>query len=489
MNYSFHMPGHKRNPAFLKETDVARLTNGAHPLYGAFLIDTTETEETDDLHHAEGILKEAQERAGALYRNRIREKKKDASLLADMETHYLVGGATAGVLSAVSAVCGEGGTVVAARNAHRSFYHALFLSGARAAYVVPKPAADGSRILPFPGPVSPEEIEMALQAHPGAAAVFCTSPTYEGVVSPIAGIARCAHEKGIPLIVDEAHGAHFSLDGRLPESAIAQGADIVIRSVHKTLAALTQTALLHVQGELVDRKKLARFLAVFQSSSPSYVLMSSIDTALRDMEAHAGERFDTLFSFRQQIEEAAAGWKHLYPVPRTVAQDPCKLTILAKNASGVRQILRDEYHIEAETADDARLILILTPYDTKEGTDALCDALCRIDRALAATCGRHPEQEVIEGKEAAAPAVWSRIPGASGLTIREAWDAPSEETGLSGAAGRISADFLYAYPPGIPLIAPGEIYDAQLIEMIQTLDASGVKLHGMEKGTRVRVLI
>ena len=367
------MPGHKRNAAGF----------AARSLGGAERIDVTETPATDDLHHAEGILKEAQERANELYRTGM-----NSPLCEDMETFFLVGGSSAGVLAAVCTAVGEDGTVIALSGAHRSFTHAAELMRLTVSEVRPEEAVDADGIVyDFPGTVDPAKIEEALARHPEARAVFLTSPGYEGVIQDVKAIADIAHRKGIPLIVDEAHGAHFSLHPELPVSALALGADLVNHSVHKTLAGLTQTALLHVRGSLVNREKLRHYLDVFQSSSPSYVLMTSIDEAVQDIRRYGPVRFADLLTYKKEILECAAQFTHLQVAGETVVPDPCKIVICLRGDAASRMDgealaarLREQYGIEAERAEKGHVILILTPYDTKEGIFRLKQALTEIDR-------------------------------------------------------------------------------------------------------------
>ena len=258
--YPFHMPGHKRN---------AGLTDAVLP----YLIDITEIEGFDDLHHAEGILKEAQGRAAVLYG-------------AD-ETHYLINGSTVGILSAVMGCTHKGARILMARNCHKSVYNAVYLNELRPVYVYPQLYRENE----LNGPITPEEIEQKLEINDAIDAVVITSPTYDGVVSDIKRIADIVHRKGIPLIVDEAHGAHFGFHPYFPDNANVLGADVVIHSLHKTLPALTQTALLHINGRITNRKRIRQYLDIFQSSSPSYVLMAGIDECIRMLQSRGQEVF------------------------------------------------------------------------------------------------------------------------------------------------------------------------------------------------------
>ena len=258
--YGFHMPGHKRS---------ARLTGADLP----YDIDITEIEGFDDLHHAEGILRQAQERAASVYRAG--------------ETHYLINGSTAGLLSAVLGSTRRGERILMARNCHKSVYNAVLLNELEPVYIYPRQLG-GTELN---DQMTPREVGRLLDANPDIKVTVITSPTYDGVVSDIKGIADAVHRRGGILILDEAHGAHFGFHPLFPENGNVQGADIVIHSLHKTLPALTQTALLHMNGTLADRERVRMYLHMLQSSSPSYVLMAGIDECIRMLEERAGDVF------------------------------------------------------------------------------------------------------------------------------------------------------------------------------------------------------
>ena len=243
--YPFHMPGHKR-----------QITDFVNP----FQIDITEIDGFDNLHHPEGILKEAQERAAALYGSR--------------STYFLVNGSTCGILSAVSALVRPGGEIILARNCHKASYHACYLGDLVIHSLYPQWEPKWG----INGGILPEDVEKLLAEYPKTQAVLLTSPTYDGAVSDIRGIARICHAHRVPLIVDEAHGAHLGFHPYFPESALKLGADVVIQSFHKTLPSLTQTAVLHVGRDAqVDEERIRRFLGIYQSSSPSYIFMAAMD--------------------------------------------------------------------------------------------------------------------------------------------------------------------------------------------------------------------
>ena len=289
--YPLHMPGHKRqrklfdfNKAFVGDEDFFNkpVDNSVNELnedkeisvyvnnqYDPFDIDITEINGFDDLHHPEGIIKAAMENASDFFGTRA--------------TFFLVNGSSCGILSAITAVTNIGDTIILGRNCHKSAYNAVQLRDLNVEYVYPE-IVEGFNIS---GGYKPEEIEQkfveAEKKNIKVKAVVITSPTYEGIVSDIKKIAEIVHGHNSILIVDEAHGAHMILSDEFPTSAYKLGADIVIESAHKTLPAMTQTAFLHVQGDKVSVKDVQRMLSVYQSSSPSYVLMSSLDKCIREL--------------------------------------------------------------------------------------------------------------------------------------------------------------------------------------------------------------
>lgn len=234
--YPFHMPGHKRQAG----------AGFAGDFPNPFSVDITEIGGFDNLHHPEGILKESMEWAGNVYG-------------AD-QTYYLVNGSSCGILSAVCGSVSHGGTILMSRNCHKSAYHGVYLGHLRAEYIYPQTIPEFG----IQGGLSPEDVRRLLITHPETEAVLVVSPTYDGIVSDIGAIAKIVHEWGIPLIVDEAHGAHFPFGGeaRFPVSALELGADVVIQSLHKTLPSLTQTAVMHVNAGFADISRIDRYVHI-----------------------------------------------------------------------------------------------------------------------------------------------------------------------------------------------------------------------------------
>ncbi len=316
--YPLHMPGHKRRPG---------------PCPGLpYEWDVTEVEGTDDLHDARGILKEAMDRTAALYG-------------ADY-TRYLVGGSTCGILAGIRAALRHGDRVAVARNCHKSVYHAIELCGLEAVWILPETVPD-YRIC---GSVSPEAVRCLLQTDPSIRAVILTSPTYEGVLSNIGAIAAHCHAHEIPLIVDEAHGAHLGLFSGtgFPAGALSRGADLVIQSPHKTLPSLTQTAWLHLRGDRISAGALERELDIFETSSPSYPLLASLDACTGLLEA---EGYSLFRGWQQRLSafyEGAAALRRFRILGREAGQmsrdtvyafDPGKILIACPTGQMTGQTL------------------------------------------------------------------------------------------------------------------------------------------------------
>ena len=440
--YPFHMPGHKRN---IDST----------PLKGAFRCDITEIDDFDNLHEEEGIILEAEERANTLY--------------GAYKTFFCVNGSTAGVLSAVSAAVRKNGTILAARGSHKSFYHAAFIRSLNIKYLPNKTDSKYN----IPGVYSKEDIEKSLDS--SVEAVFITSPTYEGRCSDIKGIAQVCHEKGIPLIVDAAHGAHFgfgkSLDIQgeytaVPESAVKCGADIVIHSVHKTLPSMTQTALVHVSDRYSLSDEVKKYMRIYQSSSPSYILMASIDLCMKEMEEKGDLFITSLLNYRNRIAEETKDLKNIIIPGPNLIDDPAKVIISDQSGKmtgkQIYGILREEYGLQLEMAGDRIALAILSGWDTKEGIDRIIRAVTEIDGRIEAEKQREPVVDVRKDHEN----VMGKYPQAV-MSISEAWDKLSHDTLLENAGGKISGDFIYLYPPGIPIIVPGEQFSEELIEEIK----------------------
>ena len=447
--YPFHMPGHKQNPTFFPQN-----------MHGW---DITEIPGADNLNHPTGTILRLQQRLAKLF-------GAEESLLS-------VNGSTGGNLAAIMSHC-SGGAMIMSRNAHRSAFGALTLADVRPVYIQPEMTEHG-----FCGEVTPEAVAEALQANVALdmRAVFVTSPTYEGVVSDITAIAGIAHAHGLPLIVDEAHGAHMAFAEAFPRSALACGADVVIQSLHKTLPYMTQTAVVHMQGTLAKRMQMARMLSVIQTSSPSYVLMGQADYVTAELEQSKGALFDAYIERLTAFRDAVAGLRHvqLFDGEGVFDADKGKLVFILPEALSGEAFERQMYanhRVQLEMSGLHHAIAMTSPADTKEGFDRLLDGLRAIDAACDGRCAKG--------------AVLSVVPNAPQLALnpREASLCETEEVPLAEARGRVAASFLIPYPPGIPLVAPGEVVTDEVIEKFCVCLDNGIPVIGQGDHNCVAVI-
>ena len=499
--YPFHMPGHKRAPLDFPNP---------------WFIDITEIDGFDNLHHAEGILNDLQEQAARLFGAR--------------QSFCLVNGSTCGILAAVSACVKPGGKLLMSRNCHKSAYHAVYLRNITPIYVMPQMTDFG-----IMGSLSPDTVAHALEEHPGIQAVLVVSPTYDGVVSDMESIAKIVHEHGIPLIVDEAHGAHLPLVKTFPESALACGADIVIHSLHKTLPAFTQTALLHINSDLVDEAVIRRFLGIYQSSSPSYLLMASMDQCFRILKEHGPQLFadfrKNLDSFYQSCETlqyirvfrglttgrlpssrartsccSQQGQASCLADPAVYAWDDSKILIsgeaLGLSGQALYDILLERYHLQFEMASGHYALALTSLMDRPEGFLRLFDALAELDRCSVDSFHFQAKSACISAQHQMADCQnpihqQNMAPRSNALyqlpqqvmSISEAMDCPGTTTRLEDAAGTVSQEYLYLYPPGIPLVTPGERIEEQLLTHILSLKESGLPLEGLSDVTNSEIRV
>lgn len=554
--YPWHMPGHKRQPLekpdggmCLKDDEnggqlppnVDNISKSRENFWnGVYAHDFTEAKDLDDMHEPEMFIADS-----------IAEMKKVYGTFA---TYMLVNGSTSGLMTAIHATCHRGDVILAARNCHKAVYNAICMLELEPEYIVPdyvdmrwrcgvnqngeQPITDGmtdvsgesnretrekmaassevnheteeradvngeddrevSERTDILGDISPDKLELALKELVADGrkprAVIITSPTYEGVISDIRTIAGIVHRYGIYLIVDEAQGAHLNfMEGH--ETAMQQGADIVIESLHKTMPALTQTSLLHVMDPELD-ERVRRYLQIFQTSSPSYIFMQSMEKAVafgannrdafarygRRLEAFAGKcdglrnirlfRPDASSVKNDEICNACKVFDHdegrlVFVVrPGTVDESGQKFTGVM-----LAEILADRYGLIVEMASVSYVICISSVVDSADSYDILFNAVAEIDGNLGYEPDKTDRQEldIISGRRSAMP------PGT-------AWDRPVESVPIEGAAGKVSGAFVYAYPPGIPVLAPGEVVDRQAVNGIKSMIDSGLNVAGVNDG-------
>jgi len=467
--YPFHMPGHKRNMP-------------GNELEKAYQIDITEIDGFDNLHHAEGILREAMGRASELYQSE--------------ETHFLVNGSTCGILSSISATVKKHGKILLARNCHKAAYHAVYLRELQPVYLYP-PIQNEYGIYDS---IKVQDVEDALKENPDIEAIFFTSPTYDGVLSNVSEIVKIAHKRGIPVIVDEAHGAHLGFHKDFPENSVSLGADIVIHSVHKTLPAFTQTALIHINGKLVDRKKINQFLGIYQTSSPSYVLMAGIDACISMIQEKGSALFQKLSEnihwFNQQCKELK--YIKIFQEEDAAYQfDKSKIVISVKDTGmtghELGQLLLHQYHLQMEMEAPTYVVAISTVMDRKEGFERLAKALIEIDQELGQGLShemsfpkeiRHKDgikkygldSEKLQGKLDKI----GNIKGNQICSISEIDDKEKEEVLFGNSVQRTSAEYIYLYPPGIPIITPGEVVTEEIVSLVNTYKKAQYAVQGPE---------
>ena len=464
---------------------------GIEPPYA---IDITEIEGFDDLHHARGILQEAQERAAKVY--------------GAEETHYLVNGSTCGILSAVMGCTRKGDRILMARNCHKSAYHAAFLNELRVEYVYPRylseydlngeiKAEDLERILRedalrengMPEAVRVSRRERAekgrgMEEGDGArcregggriCAVVIVSPTYDGVVSDIRAIAEVVHAYGIPLIVDEAHGAHFGYHPFFPESAVKQGADVVIQSIHKTLPAFTQSAVLHRCSDRIDEERIRQFLDIYESSSPSYLLMAGLSRIVSFLETEGKERFDRLAEHLKYFYEKSRQLRFLHVLQDEDfdgERDVSKILISTRSCNicgrELYERLLKDFHLQLEMYSGEYVTALCSLMDEEEGFERLLTALFSIDGTLR------------EDKEQSdfVRCIYSRKKQI--LSIYDAMERQTVTIDAERAQGHVSGGYVYLYPPGIPIIVPGEEIDAAFVQDMERLKVRGLIPEGMK---------
>ncbi len=446
--YPMHMPGHKRQG------------KGAFAWYG---MDITEIDGFDNLHDARGILKEAMERA--------------AEVMGAKRSWFVVNGSTCGLLAGIFALTNQGDRVLVARNCHKAVSHALMLRGLLPVWIYPE-----INPLGFPEAITAGQVKCRFAEANGSGdrpirACILTSPTYEGVVSPLAEIAEFCHGNGMFLLVDEAHGAHLPLAkgmSAFPKGALSQDADIVVQSLHKILPSPTQTALISLGSERISPERIEQYLDIFETSSPSYPLMAGMDACMEwaeqegaaAMEAY-GRRLAAFYREAAELKELAAY--------SAAGRDPGKLLIFDKKfrmtGREIYDILKDEFAVQPEMCSDRYALLMTSPMDREEAYERVTEALRVIDGRLSeaadgeesTSCASDgapwTKQETPAGDSAGiALYAFADMPGSETvLPMAEALELPYEERRVDELTGEeICADWVTPYPPGVPVLVPGE---------------------------------
>lgn len=436
----FHMPGHKR----VGNGDWTQIQK----------MDITEIVDYDNLHHPEEIIRESMDMLKEIYNTR--------------ESWYLINGSTVGILAAISACCNIGDKILISRNCHKSVYNAVYLLHLETFYFYPE-CSEKYTFIEKIGDEQIKRIQNILKENPDIKAVVLPSPTYEGVVMDIEKLKRVMEPYEAVLIVDEAHGAHFIFHNYFPKSAVECGADIVIQSTHKTLPSITQTALLHLCSDKIAPEKISNMLSVYESSSPSYILMSSAEYGVAYMNENVDEvqtYVDNLQNFREKCEQLHS--IHLINKEDLSCRDydEGKLVFSTRgtswNGNQLFERLLHQYHIEFEMANRFHCIAMTSVCDREKMYYYLFQALKELDKEIQKR-DRETLREEIDRQN-----MW-RKPVYQEKAI-ESWQCTNfdkENVDLNQAEGRIAGNFVFLYPPGIPLLVPGEKILKETVENLR----------------------
>lgn len=475
--YPMHMPGHKRN------TQMMSMVN-------PYSIDITEIDGFDNMHSPTGIIKDIIDKANDLYKAK--------------RTWLCVNGSSIGIMAAICATTKKGDSILIARNSHKSVYNAIELNELRPHYIYPEYIGCGIN-----GQVFLTDIVKKIEDNPEICVVVVTNPTYEGVVSDIESIAKYLHSKGKILIVDAAHGAHLGFNNEFPGSAIECGADIVIHSIHKTLPAFTQTSLLHVvSDERVDISRVNKYISLFQSSSPSYILMAGIENCIKVVRK-SDELFRKYNNYLEKFYESAKKLRYIkvldYKKDGVIWRDKSKIVIIGYEdkenninygGSYIYHKLLDEYNIQLEMKSNRYCLAMTSICDTEEGFNKLLVALVNIDKEIDVILQNlHRNTCDIVG---------NLVDNVDNLSVEKAhistlWDyGPSEivdniayaphqiqellitPVKIWESVDKISGEYVYLYPPDIPLLVPGEVITKEFIESFFSYKEAGFNIEGLE---------
>lgn len=450
--HPFHIPGHKMGNSFDRAgKDVYR---------NILPLDMTEISGLDDLHQPEDVIAEAQSLA--------------AEAFWAEQTKFLIGGSTVGNMALIMTVCKPGDKILVQRNCHKSVYNGAILARANPVFIVPAVDLATGVAAGF----RREDVERALQAHPEAKAVFLTNPTYYGMGIDLAKMAAVIHRHDIPLLVDEAHGAHFGFHPALPGSAMQAGADAAVQSTHKMGTSLTMSSMLHIQGPRIDRDKLFRVLAMIQSSSPSYPLMASLDLARRYMVIEGQKEVERVLPLMEQLRERikTLPWLRIAELSESSVYsslDPLKLMLILRTrelGGGQLKKIMEAKGVFPEMAQ-AGYVLLAASTGTSE---ADVESVGRVLESLQPTAVPDAELLFQPGVLASSFLREQIIP------MHEALDAGKRTIPLEAAEGTVCAEMVIPYPPGIPLLVPGERIDTEALTLLHTLRSAQTRFHGIK---------
>ncbi len=450
----FHVPGHKKGVGIDKEfKDFI----GENP----FKIDVTVFKLVDSLHHPTGPIKKAQELVADAYNSH--------------SSFFSIHGTSGAIQAMILSVVNDGDKIIVPRNVHKSVTSGIILSGAIPIFMEP----EIDKKLGIAHGVTPETVEKTLNENQDAKAVLIINPTYYGVATDIKKIADIVHSYDIPLIVDEAHGPHLAFSEKLPMSALEAGADICAQSTHKIIGSLTQGSLLHVKSKYVNPTRVQQILNLMQTTSPSYILMASLDCARRQIALEGNNLLEKAIELckytRDEINKIPGFYcfgEEVLGKPGSYSFDSTKLTISSRELGitgfELDMILADKYHIQMELSDFYNVLAVGSFGDTKEGMDRLLSALKEISNDYYGK--REPIQDFLD-----IPTIPRKI-----LNPREAFYSNKTSIPLKDSIGEVSGEFLLAYPPGIPVLCPGEEITQEVVDYVHDLKRANLYVQGTE---------
>ncbi|MGJ7923114.1 aminotransferase class I/II-fold pyridoxal phosphate-dependent enzyme [Neobacillus sp. LXY-4] len=450
----FHIPGHKKGA-------------GIDPEFRNFIgdnalsIDLINIGPLDDLHSPKGIIKQAQDLA--------------AEAFGADHTFFSVQGTSGAIMTMIMAVCGPGEKIIVPRNVHKSVMSAIVLSGAIPIFIHP----EIDKYLGISHGITVESVEHALEQHPDAKGLLVINPTYFGIAADLKKIVELAHSYHVPVLVDEAHGVHIHFHEALPMSAMQAGADLAATSVHKLGGSMTQSSILNMKEGLVSVKRVQSILSMLTTTSTSYLLLASLDVARKRLATEGKELIGRTIALAQKIRSEVNAIEHLHCVGEEILNakaafgyDPTKMIISVKDLGltgyEVEKWLRENYNVEVEMSDLYNILCIITPGDTEEEGKILVEALKHLSKDF------HHMAEKVHTK-----VLLPDIPLLS-LTPRDAFYADTESVPVEQAVGRIIAEFVMVYPPGIPIFIPGEIITEENITYITKNLEAGLPVQGAE---------
>ncbi|MCL6459725.1 MAG: aminotransferase class I/II-fold pyridoxal phosphate-dependent enzyme [Gorillibacterium sp.] len=450
----FHIPGHKKGV-------------GMDPEFAEFIgknalsIDLINIAPLDDLHQPTGVIEEAQKLAAEAFQ-------------ADY-TFFSIQGTSGAIMTMIMSICSEGDKIIVPRNVHKSVMSAIIFIGAKPIFLSPVRDAN----LGIDHGVTTQSVRKALQVHPDAKAVLIINPTYYGVCANLKEIVDLVHNFNIPVLVDEAHGALLPFHDRLPISAMQAGADMAATSIHKLGGSMTQSSVLNIQGPRVNPKRIQTIMSMLTTTSTSYILLASLDTARRHLAVNGREMAEKAINLAQHTRDRINTIPGLYcfgedilGTEATFDFDPMKINVLVRHLGitgyEAENWLREHYNIEVEMSDMYNILCFITSGDTEETTNTLIGAL------------RHMSDLNYNIKTANELLVTiPEIPQLS-LSPRDAFYGDTETIPFKESAGRIIAEFIYVYPPGIPILLPGEIISQENINYIMDHVEVGLPVKGPE---------